>query len=105
MMVRLVSRYMVSQIELVASRMGRVITRTPSFGSTIKSTLRTPAPRATRGAATASSLCLIDEIRHDQPRRIGHALDHAEPLQTIGKRTQLGHERFIHAPLELDVIH
>jgi hypothetical protein len=56
MMVRLVSRYMVSQIELVASRMGRVIVRTPSSGSTITSTWRTPAPRATRGAAAMGAV-------------------------------------------------
>src|SRR5580765_1904904 len=57
------------------------------------------------GAATAASLCLVDEIRHHQPLRIRHALDHTEPLEAIGKGTQLGHERFIHAPLELDVVH
>jgi hypothetical protein len=49
--------YMVSQMDLVASRMGRVITHTPSSGSTIRPTLRTPAPRATRGAAATGAGC------------------------------------------------
>src|SRR5688572_10860084 len=52
-----------------------------------------------------ASLHLIYEVRYHEALEIRNVLNYAEAFKPIRKGIQLGHERFVHAPFQLDVVH